>query len=78
MTDLLPLNSSNDTDAYGNAVMNLENLGFQSAIRFKRFPEGVRISEIDVVKTVCNKNNNDAGNSKNIFTKFQFFNRQSK
>jgi hypothetical protein len=58
---MLARNSSNDTDKNGNTVMNLEDLGFQSAIRFKRFPEGVRISEIDVVKTACNQNNDGAG-----------------
>lgn len=50
-------------DANGNSVMDLGEWGFASVVRFKRMPEGVRISEIDVVKSVCGKDNDGAGNT---------------
>ena len=53
--------SQNMMDKNGNAVMALDGLGDDAMVRFKRLPEGVRISEIDVVKVVCGKNSNDAG-----------------
>lgn len=49
-------------DKHGNSVMPLDNFGTDTVVRFKRLPEGVRISEIDVIKVVCGKNNNEAGN----------------
>jgi hypothetical protein len=53
--------SQNMMDKNGNAVMVLNGLGDDAVVRFKRLPEGVRISEIDVVKVVCEKNNIEAG-----------------
>lgn len=53
--------SQNMLDKNGNSVMALDGFGADAIVRFKRLPEGVRISEIDVVKVVCGKNNNEAG-----------------
>lgn len=60
MSNFIP-NTNNSHDQNGNTVMNLENFGFSTVVRFKTLEEGTRISEIDVVKAVCGKNSNDAG-----------------
>ena len=71
-------------DANGNSVMDLAHWGFASVVRFKRMPEGVRISEIDVVKSVCGKDTNYAGNMMvfikliNVHNSFSIFNFISK
>ena len=48
-------------DSNGNTVMNLENFGFATVVRYKDTPVGVRIAEVDVVKAVCGRNSSDSG-----------------
>lgn len=50
-----------ERDQHGNLVMSLGSIGLAACVRFKRFPDGVKFSEIDVVKAVTGKNNNDSG-----------------
>jgi hypothetical protein len=51
-----------DQDLHGNLVLNLESIGLAGAlVRFKRYADGVKFAEIDVVKAVTGKDNNNAG-----------------
>jgi hypothetical protein len=48
-------------DQFGNTIMSLNDIGLDGYIRYKRYEDGPRFSEIDVVKIATGKSTDSAG-----------------
>lgn len=48
-------------DAYGNLIMDLSSVGIHASVRYKRFGDSIKLSEMDIVKAVTGKDNVSAG-----------------
>lgn len=57
----VPVSCVNETDQHGNLIMRLNDIGLDAYVRYKRYDDGVRLAEIDVVKAVTGKNKEYAG-----------------
>lgn len=44
-----------EKDSFGNCIMTLNEIGLDAVVRYKRYEDGVRLAQIDVVKAVTGK-----------------------